>query len=192
MSATKVFVVAPNANEINQKALLPIVTIALLAKRSAQIFGTIHLTLEKLWRRRVIDSPHRDTVLRLVQPDFSSWPHNRLFVRHQLLQMRVALSAMLSQALRVSLHNIDVHWAMLAHEAKDEFALELEGSPALWADDVTQAWRRREASLRNHGKAIIHSVAGVIDNTKIRMRFQNTKKEVMQQAASVAGLRRGK
>ena len=79
---------------------------------------------------------------------------------------------MLSKALCLSLHNIGVHWTTIAHKAKDELALELEGPPALWADDVTQAWRRQEASLRNHGRAIIHSVADVIEDTKVRMRFQ--------------------
>jgi hypothetical protein len=79
---------------------------------------------------------------------------------------------MLSKALHLSLHNIDVHWAMIAHKVKEEFTLELEGPPALWADDVTQAWRRQEASLRNHGRAIMHSVAVVIEDTKMRIRFQ--------------------
>ncbi len=78
---------------------------------------------------------------------------------------------MLSKALLLGLHTTDVHWAMIALKAKDEFALELEGPPVLWADDVTQAWRRREASLRNHARAIIRSVAVVIEDTKM-MSFQ--------------------
>ena len=142
-------------------------------RRSAHIFGTIRLSLETLLHR-VINSPHCKTALRLEQSDFSSWPCNRLFVGHQLWakQLRITLSTILSKVLRVSVHNIDVHWAMIAHEVKEEFTLELEGPPALWADDVTQASRRQEASLRNHGRAIIHSVAVVIENTKMRIRFQ--------------------
>ena len=158
----------PNANEINKEALLPIVM-----KRSAHIFETICLNLETPLRR-IINSPHRKTALRIVKSNFSSLSHNRLFVRHQLWaqQLRITLSTILSKALCLSLHNIDVHWAMIAHEIKEEFTLELEGPPALWADDVMQAWSRREASLRNHGRAIMHSVASLIEDAKISVHFQ--------------------
>ena len=37
--------------------------------------------------------------------------------------------------------------------------MELEGSPALWAEDVIQAWKRQEASLKNYGRAILCLVA---------------------------------
>lgn len=78
----------------------------------------------------------------------------------------MAFLSALSKALKLGLANIELHLSTIVHEAKEEFALEFEGPPALWAEDAAQAWKRREASLRNHAKAIFHSVSVAIEDTK--------------------------
>lgn len=140
-----------------------------LAERSARLFAKVQLNLDSKLRRRTIDSS-QNAVTRL-HPVMSYWPYNRL--KFQARQLSIALLSAIPKALRLGLKHIEVQLSMIAHEAKDEFALELEGPPALWANDATQAWRRREALLRIHGKTIIHSVAVVaIDTTsKIGMRL---------------------
>ncbi len=151
------------ARSFDQDALLPI----LIAKSSAQLFATVHLNLDKL-RRHIIDILHGTVRL---QSDLSSWQYNALLgetnYQFRMKQPRIAVLSALSNAFRSGLQLIELSWTLIAHEAKDEFVMELEGPPALWADDARQAWKKREASLKNHGRAILRSVAVSI-HTEIR------------------------
>jgi hypothetical protein len=149
-----------------------------IAKSSAQLVANVHHTLDKQLRHMFKDSAHNAvTAVLRIQSDSSSSPqqrrNTRLFLARHVpqfppaKQLSITLLSTLSKALRLGLKNIEVHWTMIAIEAKEEFALEIEGGPrSLWADDVTQAWRRREASLINHGRTIIHSVVNAIEETK--------------------------
>jgi hypothetical protein len=124
------------------------------------------------------DSAHNAVTVLTIQSDSSSSSqrrrNTRLFLARHVpqfppaKQLSITLLSTLSNALRVGLKSIEVHWTMIAIEAKEEFALEIEGGPrSVWADDVTQAWRRREASLINHGRTIIHSV--VMPSRKLKL-----------------------
>jgi hypothetical protein len=149
-----------------------------IAKNSVQLVGNVHHTLDKQLRRMFKDSAHNAVTVRRIQSDSSSSSQQRRTTRLFLArhapqfppasQVSINLLSSLSKALRLGLKNIEVHWNMIAIEAKEEFALEIEGGPrSLWADDVTQAWRRREASLIHHGRTIAHSVVNAIEETKI-------------------------
>ena len=149
-----------------------------IAKSSAQLVANVHHTLGVQLRHMFKDSAHNAvTAVLRIQSDSSSSPqqrrNTRLFLARHVpqfppaKQLSITLLSTLSKALRLGLKNIEVHWTMIAIEAKEEFALEIEGGPrSLWADDVTQAWRRREASLINHGRTIIYSVVNAIEETK--------------------------
>lgn len=148
-----------------------------IAKSSAQLVANIHHTLDKQLRHMFKDSAHNAINVLRIQSDSSSPSQQRLNTRLFLArnvpqfppakQLSITLLSTLSNALQLGLKSIEVHWAMIAIEAKEEFALEIEGGPrSVWADDVTQAWRRREASLINHGRTIIQSVINAIEETK--------------------------
>ena len=148
-----------------------------IAKSSAQLVANVHHTLDKQLRHMFKDSAHNAINVLRIQSDSSSSSqqrrNTRLFLARHVpqfppaKQLSITLLSSLSKALRLGLKSIEAHWTMIAIEAKEEFALEIEGGPrSLWADDVTQAWRRREASLINHGRTIIHSVVNAIEETK--------------------------
>lgn len=166
-----------------------------LAKSSSQLSAKVKLKVDK-YLRHVINSSHYNsmTITRLQQ-DLLSWRHSSLFSRYDhfpMRQMSLALLSALSKALKLGLANIELHWSTIVHEAKEEFALEFEGPPALWAEDAAQAWRRREASLRNHARAIFRSVSVATEDTKSGIMKQiqpssgvNRKRERMVGAGAV-------